>query len=140
MTVTMTGWDLNPRILGIVPKEFKVTPFKNMTWVNDAHYMAVRKGVPPEKLAVVLDLMAYLLTPEAQALTYDKGYFYPGPAVRDVPLNMATKESQDILKEFGRPIYDKLIAEHPVEVQLPPQKLVAAFRRWDQEVGTQKTK
>jgi putative spermidine/putrescine transport system substrate-binding protein len=60
--------------------------------------------------------------------------------VRDVPLNMATKESQDILKEFGRPIYDKLIAEHPVEVQLPPQKLVAAFRRWDQEVGTQKTK
>jgi putative spermidine/putrescine transport system substrate-binding protein len=45
-----------------------------------------------------------------------------------------------VLKEFGRPIYDRLIAEHPVEVQLPPQKLVAAFRRWDQEVGTQKTK
>jgi putative spermidine/putrescine transport system substrate-binding protein len=81
MTVTMTGWDLNPRILGIVPKEFKVTPFKNMTWVNDAHYMAVPKGIPPEKLAVVLDLMAYLLTPEAQALTYAKGYFYPGPSV-----------------------------------------------------------
>ena len=28
MTVTMTGWDLNPRILGIVPKAFKVAPFK----------------------------------------------------------------------------------------------------------------
>jgi putative spermidine/putrescine transport system substrate-binding protein len=66
MTVTMTGWDLNPRILGIVPKDYKVTPFKNMTWVNDAHYMAIPKGIPPEKLAVVLDLMAYLLTPEAQ--------------------------------------------------------------------------
>src|SRR5260370_13354406 len=73
MTVTMTGWDLNPRILGIVPKEFKVTPFKNMTWVNDAHYMAIPKGIPPEKLAVVLDVMAYLLSPEAQALTYDQG-------------------------------------------------------------------
>jgi putative spermidine/putrescine transport system substrate-binding protein len=73
MTVTMTGWDLNPRILGIVPKDFKVTPFKGMTWVKDAHYMVIPKGVPPEKIAVVLDLMAFLLTPEAQAYTYDKG-------------------------------------------------------------------
>ena len=79
MTVTMTGWDLNPRVLGIVPKDFKVAPFKGMTWVNDAHYMVIPKGVPPEKIAVVLDLMAFLLTPEAQAYTYDKGYFYPGP-------------------------------------------------------------
>ena len=64
MTVTMTGWDINPRVLGIVPKDYKVTPFKNMTWVNDAHYMAVPKGLSPEKLAVVLDLMAYLLSPK----------------------------------------------------------------------------
>ena len=45
MTVTMTGWDINPRVLGIVPKDYKVTPFKNMTWVNDAHYMAIPKGL-----------------------------------------------------------------------------------------------
>ena len=95
MTLTMTGWDLNPRILGIVPKSYKVAPFKNMTWVNDAHYMVIPKGVSPEKVDVVLDLMAYLLKPEAQALTYDKGYFYPGPAVKGVTLSMATKESQD---------------------------------------------
>ena len=49
MTVTMTGWDINPRVLGIVPKDFKVTPFKGMTWINDAHYMVVPKGVAPEK-------------------------------------------------------------------------------------------
>ena len=53
--------------------------------------------------ALVLDLMAFLLTPEAQAYTYDKGYFYPGPAVKDVPLSMAPKESQDAIKEYGRP-------------------------------------
>ena len=45
MTITMTGWDLNPRILGIVPKNYKVVPFKGMTWVNDAHYMVIPKGV-----------------------------------------------------------------------------------------------
>jgi putative spermidine/putrescine transport system substrate-binding protein len=49
-----------------------------MTWVNDAHYMVVPKGISAEKLAVVLDVMAFMLTPEAQAYTYDKGYFYPG--------------------------------------------------------------
>ena len=113
MTVTMTGWDINPRVLGIVPKDFKVTPFKGMTWVNDAHYMVIPKGVPPEKIAVLLDLMAFLLTPEAQAYTYDKGYFYPGPAVKNVPLSMAPKESQDALKEFGRPEYEDWLAAIP---------------------------
>jgi putative spermidine/putrescine transport system substrate-binding protein len=140
MTVTMTGWDLNPRILGIVPKNYKVTPFKNMTWVNDAHYMAIPKGVPPEKLAVVLDLMAYLLKPEAQALTYDKGYFYPGPSVKNVPLSMAPKESQDAIREYGRPEYEGWLAQYPHVPTLEAKAVVEAFRRWDSEVGAQKTK
>jgi putative spermidine/putrescine transport system substrate-binding protein len=140
MTVTMTGWDLNPRILGIVPKEFKVAPFKGMTWVNDAHYMVIPKGVAPEKVPVILDLMAYLLTPEAQAYTYDKGYFYPGPAVKNVPLSMAPKESQDAIKEFGRPEYDKWLSEFPHTQSLEAKAQVEAFRIWDQQVGAQKTK
>ena len=57
--------------------------------------------------------MAFMLTPEAQAFTYDKGYFYPGPAVKNVPLSMAPKESQDALKEYGRPEYEKWLAEFP---------------------------
>ena len=128
MTVTMTGWDLNPRILGIVPKDYKVAPFKGMTWVNDAHYMVIPKGVPPEKMAVVLDLMAYLLTPEAQAYTYDKGYFYPGPAVKNVPLSMAPKESQDAIKEFGRPEYEGWLKEFPHTQSLEAKAQVEAFR------------
>ena len=140
MTVTMTGWDLNPRILGIVPKNYKVTPFKGMTWINDAHYMVVPKGVAPEKLAVVLDLMAYMLKPEAQALTYDKGYFYPGPAVKGVPLSMAPKESQDAINEFGRPEYEQWLKEFPHTQSLEAKAQVEMFRLWDQQVGAQKTK
>jgi putative spermidine/putrescine transport system substrate-binding protein len=140
MTVTMTGWDLNPRILGIVPKEYKVAPFKGMTWVNDAHYMVMPKGVAPEKIPVILDLMAFLLTPEAQAYTYDKGYFYPGPAVKDVPLSMAPKESQDAIKEYGRPEYDQWLKEFPHTQSLEAKAQVDAFRIWDQQVGAQKTK
>lgn len=140
MTPTMTGWDINPRVLGIVPKDYKVTPFKGMTWVNDAHYMAVPKGVSPEKLAVILDVMAFMLTPEAQAYTWDKGYFYPGPAVKNVPLSMAPPESQAAIKEFGRPEYEKWIAEFPHTQSLDAKAQVDAFRIWDQQVGAQKTK
>jgi putative spermidine/putrescine transport system substrate-binding protein len=140
ITLTMTGWDINPRVLGIVPKDYKVVPFKGMTWVNDAHYMVIPNGVPPEKVAVVLDLMAYLLTPEAQAYTYDKGYFYPGPAVKNVSLSMAPKESQDAIKEFGRPEYEQWLTQFPHTQSLPPKAQVEAFKIWDQQVGAQKTK
>jgi len=140
MTVTVTGWDINPRALGIVPKNYKVGAFKNMTWVNDTQYLMTPKGLSAEKLAVVLDLMAFLLKPEQQALTYDKGYFYPGPAVKNVPLSMAPKESQDVLKEYGRAEYDDWLNRFPHAPPLDAKTMVEAFRKWDQEVGSQKTK
>jgi putative spermidine/putrescine transport system substrate-binding protein len=140
MTLTVTGWDINPRVLGIVPKNYKVAPFKGMTWVNDAHYMVIPNLVAPEKIPVILDLMAYLLTPEAQAYTYDEGYFYPGPAVKNVALSMAPKASQDAIKEYGRPEYEGWLKEFPHTQSLPPKAQVEAFRIWDQQIGAQKTK
>jgi putative spermidine/putrescine transport system substrate-binding protein len=140
MIASTTGWDINPRVLGTVPKEAKVATLKGFHWVTDAHYMVVPKGVSDEHLAVVLDLMAYLLTPEAQAYTYDEGYFYPGPAVKDVSLSMAPKESQDAIKEFGRPEYEQMIAGAPLETPLDAKGQVAAFKKWDQEIGGAKVK
>jgi putative spermidine/putrescine transport system substrate-binding protein len=140
ITVTVTGWDINPRALGIVPKNYKVAAFDNMTWVNDTQYLMVPKGLSQHKLAVVLDLMAFLLKPEQQALTYDKGYFYPGPAVKNVSLSMAPKESQDVIREYGRSEYDQWLAKFPHAQPLDAKALVDAFRKWDQEIGAQKTK
>jgi putative spermidine/putrescine transport system substrate-binding protein len=140
MTMTVTGWDINPRALGIVPEKYKVAAFKDMTWVNDTQYMIVPRGVAPEKLAVVLDLMSFLLAPEQQAMTYDKGYFYPGPAVKGVTLAMAPKASQDVIKQFGRPEYDDWLKTFPHQRPLEAKAMVAAFRRWDEEVGAQKSK
>jgi putative spermidine/putrescine transport system substrate-binding protein len=135
-----TGWDINPRVLGVVPESAKIATLKGFHWVGDAHYMVVPKGVPDEKLAVLLDLMSFLLQPAQQAYTYDEGYFYPGPAVKGVTLDMAPESSQEAIKEFGRPEYEKLIAEVPVELPLEPQAMVAAFRRWDETIGAKKPK
>ncbi|PWC80313.1 ABC transporter substrate-binding protein [Azospirillum sp. TSH100] len=138
--VSTTGWDINPRVLGVVPKSAEVFAVENFRWVADAHYMCIPKGVSAEKLAVLLDLMNHLLTPAQQAYTYDEGYFYPGPAVKGVTLAMAPKESQDAIAEYGRPSYDKLIADNPIELPLAADKLVQAFRRWDEEIGARKGK
>ena len=40
--------------------------------------------------------------------------------------------------EFGRPEYEKLIADNPKELPLEPEQLVQAFRRWDEEIGSKK--
>jgi putative spermidine/putrescine transport system substrate-binding protein len=136
MIVTTCGWDINPRALGIVPKEAEVFALEGTRWIPDTQFMCIPKGVPEDKVAVALALMSYMLKPEQQAVTYDKGYFYPGPAVKGVTLAMAPEESRNILKEFGRPTYDDLIAKLPTEAPLTPERLVAAFRRWDQEIGS----
>lgn len=140
MTVSVTGWDINPRALGIVPKEYKIAAFKNFTWINDTQYLMMPKGVSADKQNIVLDLMAHLLKPAQQALTWDKGYFYPGPAVKNVPITMATKESQDVIKEFGRVEFAEWTTKQPHAQPLDAEAMVKAFKIWDTEVGAQKFK
>ncbi len=60
--------------------------------------------------------------------------------MKNVPLSAAPKESQDIIKEFGRSEYEELINGNPIELPLPPEKMVVAFRRWDEEIGSKKGK
>jgi putative spermidine/putrescine transport system substrate-binding protein len=140
MIASMTGWDINPRALGVVPKNAAITTMKGFRFITDAHYMCVPKGLADDKMAVLLDMMTFMLGKEAQAYTFDEGYFYPGPAVKGVTIDMAPAESQAVIKEFGRPEYAKLIAETPAELPLDPDKMVLAFKLWDQRIGTKKAK
>jgi putative spermidine/putrescine transport system substrate-binding protein len=132
---TTTGWDVNPRYLGIVPEDYKVAALKGFHWVSDGNYVAIPKGVSDEKLGVLLQLIAFLLQPPQQALMYDHGYMYPGPAIHNVPIEMAPRESQEMFKRFGRPEYAALIANNPVEPPLDAKQLVAMFDKWDREIG-----
>ncbi|QND50577.1 extracellular solute-binding protein (plasmid) [Phyllobacterium sp. 628] len=138
--ISTTGWDINPRALGIVPETAKIGTLKGFHWVSDAFFMCMPKGIADDKAAVVLDLMAFLLTPKAQAYSYDEGYLYPGPAVKNVPLSMAPQHSQDVIKQFGREEYAGLIANNLIELPLKPDKMVIAFRKWDELVGSKKSK
>jgi putative spermidine/putrescine transport system substrate-binding protein len=135
-----TGWDVNTRALGVVPANFKMQTFRGFRWVADAHYMAIPRGVPAGEQAVILQLMKSMLTPAAQAYAYDDGYFYPGPAVRGVPVSMAPAKSRKVIAQYGRPEYQRLFATVPVETQLDARAIVAMFDKWDRDIGGGKVK
>jgi putative spermidine/putrescine transport system substrate-binding protein len=140
IVASTTGWDINPRVLGTVPEGMKISTFKDFHWITDAHYAVIPKGVSADVLSANLALIKFMLEPKQQAKAYDKGYFYPGPAVKDVTLDMAPQDSKDALAKYGRPEYDKLIESNPKETSLPAKQQVAAFQKWDREIGSGKTK
>jgi putative spermidine/putrescine transport system substrate-binding protein len=133
-----TGWDINPRVLGTVPAEAKVSTLQGFHWVTDAHYAVIPKGASADQQAAVLQLVQFMLTKQQQAKAYDDGYFYPGPAIAGVDVSMAPQKSQDELKTYGRPEYDALIANNPKELPLDAQPMVTAFDLWDRQVGASK--
>jgi putative spermidine/putrescine transport system substrate-binding protein len=85
-----------------------------------------------------LQVLEYALTPEQQAKTFDTGYFYPGPAIKDVTIDMAPQTSRDVITEFGRPEYDQLIEDNPKATPIDAADLVTAFNKWDTEVASGK--
>ncbi|MHC3473028.1 type 2 periplasmic-binding domain-containing protein [Streptomyces sp. 7R007] len=135
MVQSTTGWYINPRALGTVPKGMKIARFDDMTWVTDAQYAVVPKGVSADVMSADLNLIRWILTPAQQAKAYDDGYFYPGPAVRDVPLSMAPAKSRRTIREYGVPDFDSWIDRFPKKPSLPAGQQVTAFDLWSRNVA-----
>jgi putative spermidine/putrescine transport system substrate-binding protein len=135
MIASHLGWDMNQRILATIPATYQGYFLDNTTWVTDCQFMAVPKGLDKDRLAVTIELMKWLMTPAAQAYTYDNGYFYPGPAIKGVTLAMAPAKNQQAIGPAIRPAYDKAIVALPSTTQLNSAALVEAMDMWDQLVG-----
>ena len=136
MLASHLGWDMNQRILGTIPNTYQGFFLKKTTWVTDAHFMCIPKGLDDARKKATLQLMAYLMKPENQAITYDSGYFYPGPSIKGVPITMAPKESQEKVQAAMRPEYDKAVKSFPSTTQLDSKQMVEAFDMWDKLVGS----
>jgi putative spermidine/putrescine transport system substrate-binding protein len=133
-----TGWYINGRAIGTVPAAIKVGKFQSFTWVTDAQYGVIPKGVSSDVLIANMRLLEWILTPEQQAVTYDKGYFYPGPAVKNVPLNAAPASSQQVIQQYGVPDFDTWMTQYPMKNSLPADAQVTAFDLWDKNIGSTK--
>ena len=138
LTPIQMGWDIYPRAKGQAPNTLQVGQFSNFTWVSDAHFAAIPRGLSADKMSAILLLLNNVLTPEQNAKAFDSGYFYPGPSIKGATLDKAPKASQDVIKEFGRTWYDEAIKSHDIQTQLDAASLVKAFDIWDREVGSGK--
>jgi putative spermidine/putrescine transport system substrate-binding protein len=135
MAASHLGWDMYIRISNTVPANFQAFFLDNTTWVTDTQFMAIPKGLDKDRLAVTIELMKWMMTPKQQAVTYDQGYFYPGPAIKGVPLDMAPADSQTAIKPAIRQAYEQAILKLPNTTQLGPTELVEAMQMWDDLVG-----
>jgi putative spermidine/putrescine transport system substrate-binding protein len=136
-----TGWDVNVRAIHTVPANAQIASFDKTTWIEDATYLAIPKGETADKLAVILDLMKWILRPASQAYAYDDGYMYPGPAIQGVTIGMATAQSRAVFNTYGRTDeYPSLIAKYPAQPPLPGDALAAMFAKWDSDIGGAKLK
>lgn len=133
------GWDVNQRILGTIPAHFKAFFLDNTTWVNDSHFACIPKGLDKTHKKLALELIAWLLKPDMQAYNYDNGYFYPGPAIKDVTLSMAPAESQENINKAIRKDLEDAVTKYPSTTQLDAEALTLACEMWDRQVGA-KTK
>ena len=140
MIATTTGWDINPRVLGTVPKDIKVAPFDELHWVTDAHYAVVPKGVSADKLAVNMDLMKYMLSRSRRPSPTTRATSTPARRSRASTLDMAPAKSQKRSRSSAAPEYEQLIEEKPKETPLLGKALVKAFDKWDREIGGSKVK
>src|ERR1035437_1729548 len=135
MLATTTGWYINPIVLGTVPKTMAVGNFTNMTWVTDAQYAVIPNGVSADVQIADLDLISWMLHPDQQAISYDDGYFYPGPAVKGITLDMAPATSQARIKDVIPPQFATWIDQYPLKPSLPADSQVTAFDLWDKNIG-----
>ena len=140
MLASSMGSDMNPRLLRAVPRNFEAFTLEDTTLISDGHYAAIPDGLDAGRLAVALDLIAWLLQPEQQALAHDNAYLYPGPAVSGVTLEMAPEESREAIASVARPRFDQLIETLPVETQLDAAASVRAFEIWDERIGGEKVR
>ena len=139
MLASHIGWDIQQRVLATIPANSQGLFLKGSTWVTDVHFLAVPKGLDKDRKYVTIQLMKFLMQPQEQALAYGGGgYFYPGPAIKGVTIDMAPADIQAQVKPAVRPEYVKAIASLPMTTQLDAKAMVTAFDMWDKMIGSQK--
>ena len=137
MTITTAGWDIQMRLLGTIPENFKIAPLQESVLVSDAHFMVIPSTVDAERKSVILDMIAFALKPEQQALTIETGGMYPGPAVKNVQITSAPKNILDPIMKYKRTEVDASFKSSKIMSPLRSQEMLSAFEKWDRDVAGQ---
>jgi putative spermidine/putrescine transport system substrate-binding protein len=99
--------------------------------------MVIPSTVDAERKSVILDMIAFALKPEQQALTIETGGMYPGPAVKNVQITSAPKNILDPILKYKRTEVDASFKSSKIMSPLRSQELLSAFEKWDRDVAGQ---
>jgi putative spermidine/putrescine transport system substrate-binding protein len=130
------GFDLTQKILKQIPTTFKTFMLQGTKFVPDSALVAIPKGIDTNTQIVVHNLIKYMLSPEAQVITYSNGSFYPGPAIKGIPLSDAPDSIKNPLSQTVDPNYDNWIKNTAVVKPLAPADLVSAFNKWKADIAS----
>lgn len=122
---------------GTLPASTAVSTFTGQQWISDGHYAVIPKGVDPQHIAVVLNLLNWLLQPKVQATGYTEGEItFP---VTGVNPSLADAQGQRTYQQYGRPdFYPQQFAAASVKLPLSTVALQQAFDLWNTQIGAAK--
>lgn len=128
------GWDEGPRSRGQVPEWMEGYALDDTTWVMDANYMLVPRGVSDDTLSALLLLIDYMLSPEGNATVGASVQYIPGTIVENVTEDMVPQETRDLLSEYGRD-WKTVFDESDHVAQPAADVVVEALDLWDRKIG-----
>jgi putative spermidine/putrescine transport system substrate-binding protein len=131
------GWDVNQRVLGVIPANYQTFSLDNTTLVTDSQFMAIPKGLDPAREKATIALMHWLLQPKQQSTMFDDGYFWPGPAIKGVTLDMAPQAEQNKLGPVVRLDFENQLNTLQTTTTLDAKGTVAAYDTWNKLIGSQ---
>jgi putative spermidine/putrescine transport system substrate-binding protein len=140
LVISTVGWDLGMRAQGVHPLSYRVASFgvgrKNARWMVAGHYAMVPRGITGRRLDAVLRLLNFMLRPNQQVKMYAAQMkSQPGPAVKDVSVANASRETRAAIAKTDRPLYDALFGRVRTAAELEAATLAVALDRWEREIG-----
>ncbi|SCF00397.1 putative spermidine/putrescine transport system substrate-binding protein [Micromonospora haikouensis] len=136
IVLTETGFDVQMRAKGVLGDQFALQAFDDPVTIEVAQWAAVPRGVAPDRLAVCLALIKYLLQPRQQALTIPFRAAFP---VQGVELSMASADARARYQRFGSPDFnERLLATAQVQNPVVGDHVQVKYDIWNRSIGAKR--
>ncbi len=112
----------------------RIGAFDDGCWINDAQYAVIPKQVPPERTQAIVDVLAFMLSPKAQAFALRQGSSFPAAAIADVPADLVEPWTPDNTRAADEKEFASLTQGGRFVPSLFGPALTYALARWDRQI------
>ncbi|GHJ08653.1 ABC transporter substrate-binding protein [Micromonospora humidisoli] len=136
IVLSETGFDVQMKAKGVLGDQFALQAFDDPVTIEVAQWATVPRGVDPDRLAVNLALITYLLEPRQQAMTIPFRTAFP---VHGVDLSMAPADAQARYQRYGSPDFNRrLLATAQVRNPVVGDHVQVKYDIWNRSIGSKK--